>query len=524
MELILGYELLQSYKRLPYKAWYAFAEFIDNSTQSYRNNHVQLDEWFANDGEMLTVNITYANTTKRSPGFIKIEDNAFGMNLRNLQDALTLGKKPEIANERSKYGLGLKTAAFWFGNIWKIETTQRGSTEMFTVTVDLNEILQQEVQYYEKFRNEHPGEALQQFRPVLNISTGECDINYHGTILTISELVRTINAQTATNCIEYLQSIYRVDLKNDILYLEFQGNPLVWSQTDIDRKLDIGSDGEVLKRPLKFEINGKKITGWAGILASGAKKAGGFSLLQADRVIVGYPRNYKNSLIFGPEDGGRNDLTNQRLTGELILDEKFGVSHTKDQILFEDDEEDELDKALFTELEDYKRFSNIPHKARGKQETDSNFDFESAVKTVINNLNSPAFQDVLLNTTILSEEAIVKTNEETVTRLLRTQHSSYVYILGGISIMVILSDNSSAFDPYLIVRPLGGQNRIDVVVNVNHPYWMDLADNNSRFSFLLSCIYDGVAEWKAGFLLNRLDPNTIKIIKDTLLRLELLLP
>jgi hypothetical protein len=88
-------------------------------------------------------------------------------------------------------------------------------------------------------------------------------------------------------------------------------------------------------------------------------------------------------------------------------------------------------------------------------------------------------------------------------------------------IQVILSDNSSPYDPYLIVRPLGGEQRIDIVLNINHPYWIDLEDNNSRFNFLLSCVYDGVAEWKAGFRLHRLDPDTIKSIKDSLLRLEL---
>ena len=94
-------------------------------------------------------------------------------------------------------------------------------------------------------------------------------------------------------------------------------------------------------------------------------------------------------------------------------------------------------------------------------------------------------------------------------------------MLDGISIVVILSEDSSPYDPYLIVRPLGKAKRINIVINVNHPYWMELADNNSRFNFLLSCIYDGVSEWKAGFILNRLDPDTIKQIKDSLLRLEI---
>ena len=214
-------------------------------------------------------------------------------------------------------------------------------------------------------------------------------------------------------------------------------------------------------------------------------------------------------------------MTNQRLTGEINLDERFGVSHTKDQILFADDEEDLLDKALFKKLADYKKESNIPHKTRDKKNTDKDFDFESAVKTVIENLKTDSFKDVLLKKAVLPEKAITKTNEETVKRLLKAKHKSFTYILDGISIVIILSEDSSPYDPYLIVRPLGAEKRINILINVNHPYWMELADNNSRFNFLLSCIYDGVSEWKAGFLLHRLDPDTIKFIKDSLLRLEL---
>jgi len=520
MELILGYEILESYKRLPYKAWFAFAEFIDNSTQSYRNHKSVMDDWFEAEQDMLTVKISYNN---RKPGdFIRVEDNAFGMDRDDLQNAMTLGKKPAIANERSKYGLGLKTAGFWFGNKWTIETTQKGSDELLTITVDLEAILNEETAYYAKFKQEHPGEPLKQFRPSLNINSSTCDIDLHGTTLIINDLVRTINAQTFNNCVEYLQSIYRVDLQNDDLYLEFQDVPLVWSQDDIDRKLLADGQGNPYKKDFDFVINGKRVHGWGGILQSGGKKNGGFSLIQADRVIVGYPKSYKNSLIFGDEDGGRNDLTNQRLTGEIYLDEKFAVSHTKDQILFVDDEEDELNTALFEKFADYKKEANIPHKARGIKEPDKDFDFDSAVKTVLNNLNSTAFRDVLLNDVVLPAEAIIKTNEETITRILKANHSEYKYILDGISIMVILSDQSSPYDPYLIVKPQGGENRINILLNVNHSYWQELEDNNSRFNFVLSCIYDGVAEWKAEFRLNRLDPNTIKLIKDSLLRLPLL--
>lgn len=521
MELILGYEILESYKRLPYKAWFAFAEFIDNSTQSYRNNKKKLDDWYQADSKMLTVQISYANNSKKKQdGFITIVDNAFGMNESDLQNAMILGKKPKIANERSKYGLGLKTAAFWFGNKWTIETTQRGSDKLLTVSIDLHKIIKEETEYYAS----HKGKKnVKQFRPILKIVKKDCPKEKHGTTLTITDLVRTISTQTSNATTEYLQSIYRVDLQNNKLYLEFQEKALSWSSENIDNRLLTDKKGNRFKRALNFKVNGKSVKGWAGILkpGEGSKAAGGFALLQADRVIVGYPKNYRNPLIFGPEDGGRNDLTNQRLTGELKLDEKFGVSHTKDQILFEDDEEDQLDNALFERLADYKKESNIPHKSRDGKTPENNFDFESAIKEVLETLRSDSFTDVILRKSVLPQKALAKTNEETIKRLLKARHKEFTYMIDGIAILVILSDESSPWDPYLIVRPLGGERKVTVVINVNHPYWMELADNNSRFNFLQNCIYDGVAEWKAGFIVKRLDPDTIKSIKDSLLRIEL---
>jgi Histidine kinase-, DNA gyrase B-, and HSP90-like ATPase len=520
MELILGYEILESYKRLPYKAWFAFAEFIDNSTQSYRNHKTELDTWYDIDDDMLTVEITYSNPTKSKKGNITIKDNAYGMDRDDLQNAMILGRKPLIANERSKYGLGLKTAAFWFGNNWTIHTTQRGSEELLTVTVDIHTILREEESFYKALKKNKTSKVTQ-FRPSLDIKVSKCKKTDHGTTLVINDLVRSISAQTSRNTVEYLQSIYRVDLQNENLYLEFQKSPLTWSSDEIDERLLSDENGKKFRRNFSFKVNGKTVKGWAGILNKGSKASGGFALLQADRVIVGYPKNYRNSLIFGSEEGGRNDLTNQRLTGELSLDERFGVSHTKDQILFEDNEEDQLDKALYKKLADYKKESNIPHKSRGARDTDMNFDFASAVKSVFDQLNTDLVKDVLIRKSVLQPKALIKTNEETINRVLKSKHKSFTYEIDGIKIVLLVSDNSSPWDPYLIVRPLGGESRITIVLNQNHPYWMQLADNHSRFNFLLSCIYDGVSEWKAGFILNRMDPDTIKIIKDSLLRLEL---
>ena len=43
MKFQIGYETINSYRRLAYTSWHALAEFVDNSTQAYFDNREALD-------------------------------------------------------------------------------------------------------------------------------------------------------------------------------------------------------------------------------------------------------------------------------------------------------------------------------------------------------------------------------------------------------------------------------------------------------------------------------------------------
>jgi hypothetical protein len=87
------------------------------------------------------------------------------------------------------------------------------------------------------------------------------------------------------------------------------------------------ADGSLYKKDFLFEVNGKPVLGWVGILKQGAggRVEAGFSVIQAKRVIHGWPEAWRPMAIYGPY--GTNDLVNQRLVGELELD-GFEVSHS----------------------------------------------------------------------------------------------------------------------------------------------------------------------------------------------------
>ena len=51
IKFTVGPNVILSYKRLDYKIWYALAEYIDNSTQSYFANRKELEKAHKDRGE-----------------------------------------------------------------------------------------------------------------------------------------------------------------------------------------------------------------------------------------------------------------------------------------------------------------------------------------------------------------------------------------------------------------------------------------------------------------------------------------
>src|SRR5205809_8070667 len=103
LELKIGLDVINSYKRLAYTPWHAIAEFVDNSTQSYFDNKAALDDVYAKDGKGLLVSVVY----DKDEGLLRVYDNAMGMSLDELKNALHVARPPRHTTGRSKYGRGL---------------------------------------------------------------------------------------------------------------------------------------------------------------------------------------------------------------------------------------------------------------------------------------------------------------------------------------------------------------------------------------------------------------------------------
>lgn len=495
MNFQLGPEIISSYKRLSYKAWYALAEFIDNSTQAYFDNIEVMNKALEEEGENLFVKISFGSDEEGE--YIKIEDNSVGMSSEELEIAVIVGRPPLNNTGRSKYGVGMKTAACWFGNKWEVKTKKLGNPTEEVISIDVDQIAQGNLD--------------------LRHQSYEKGLHEHYTVIEIRHLNRKIIGRTVRKVKDFLGSMYRRDFKKYGLELYFQNEKLEWDYNLIEKRLIKTPDGNIAKRNFSFSINGKNVSGWAGVLEKGSRGDAGFTILQSDRVIIGYPDSYRPSTLYGEQEGGRNDLVNQRLVGEIELD-GFDVSHTKDEILFEENERDEMEAKLFDELADFKQLA-LAFRKYQSDERPSYDDSMIALNEFDIEISSPEFEDIVVNYDLPSPELIHQSNHAVLDSVKKRIEPSLEAKISGLTIYIYISEGMSLNDPYVIIDSISAKESIYILINKNHPHWLYLKTKESVLNFIRHCVYDGVAEWKTYFKIGKIDPDTVKNFKDRLLRI-----
>jgi len=457
-----------------------------------------LDPVYKKEGRKLTVEISTGRDTRGD--FIRIADNSIGMSDAELKSAVYIGKPPLDTRGRSRYGLGLKTGASWFGDLWSIESKKLGEKINHKIEVDVPRVAGGNLNLPHK-RNIAPPEE-------------------HRTIIEIRRLHRNLTGRTLGKAKNYLRSLYRRDINDGSLVLKVNGDELFWDD-DIDERLLKRRDGTKAKKTLKFKVGTKRVGGWAGVLEKGSRKNAGFSIIQANRVITGWPDSYRPETVFGPQEGGSNDLVNQRLFGELVLD-GFEVSHTKDQILFEDGEQEALEAKLKEQLADLRQLALSHRKGsdeRVKRATD--VQRNEALNVLEKEIKSGAMRDFLKTFELPSNSLIKKANEVVKDAVVSRTKPDLKTKIGKMVVSIYLARDMSPNDPYVIIESTKSETSVIVIINLSHPHWSELTNDESILNFIRHCTYDGVAESKAFFVTGRIEPDTVKLIKDNLLRIPM---
>ena len=119
-----------TFGRLNYTPWHAISEFVDNATQSF----------FAGREPMgMAALPELAGPDRLQKQDLVVRDNAVGMGADELGGP-RLSAPPADTSGRSEFGMGLKTAACWFGTLWTVSTTKAGERWRYRVVFDVDEI------------------------------------------------------------------------------------------------------------------------------------------------------------------------------------------------------------------------------------------------------------------------------------------------------------------------------------------------------------------------------------------------
>lgn len=329
------------FSRLNYKAWYAIAEFVDNSTQSFYSHQRELANAGINEVE---VTINYNS----EDDILTIEDSAFGMEFEDFSRAVKIDSPPENKNGRNEFGMGLKTAASWFGNVWSVRSTQLGSMYEYYTEINIPELRKNNIN-------------------VVSIKRTHTDPRTHGTTIIIRDITKKIGSpRTKGKIVELLKSMYRRDLNNGLVHISYDGESLFYDEYDC-----LSFRNQSWRKDIDFSFvfdnHSHRVTGFVGILAHGGFGRAGFALFRRNRVVVGgEDYNYKPEEIFGQAQS----TIAHKLFGELDLDD-FPINQSKDGFVWDDGLEEEFINQLKLRIKEYIEIAKITNKDREKEEATS---------------------------------------------------------------------------------------------------------------------------------------------------------
>lgn len=351
--------ILNVFSRLSYKSWYAIAEFVDNSTQSYLSHKKKLEN--LTDFSHLKVQVDY----DKDKNTLRIVDNAFGMEIDRFLDAITLDAKNDDQTGRNEFGMGLKTAASWFGEKWSVTSTQLGSDNEYYAVIDIPKLKNEDINTTQVFKNKTKKDK-------------------HGTTILIENLTKKLSGPTTIGKIKsILSSMYRRDIVNHGVEIVFNGEIIEYQDIKV-----LEFRGTTWKRTVvfdfKFEDKVYHVSGFVGIMEKGSYPVSGFALFRNDRVIIGgNDQNYKPLEIFVQSQS----QISLKLFGELSVDD-FPVNQAKDGFVWDDGLEQEFIQNLKNNISDYIEIARLSKKERAREEELDKETSENVRKEVIEGINN----------------------------------------------------------------------------------------------------------------------------------------
>ena len=417
-----------------------------------------------------------------------------GMSESELSSALHIGRPPEDRSGRSEFGMGLKTAACWFGNQWSLRTNKLGEEVGHAIHFNVEEVAS--------------GNSDLQYEPFEALATE------HFTEIHITDLNQKMTQGQMNHARRFLESMYRVDTAQRQMDLTFNGRRLAWQSPRDSGNIHIEGGKDCCVDFPEFQVNGKRVSGWIALLERGSRADAGFTIIRRGRVIRGWPDSWRPRAIFGQYQGS-NDLVNQRLVGEINLD-NFGVSHTKDGILWDEGEEEALGLDLRRIAERLVEIALSYRRLGVREAPPSQAVINSAIGLLEEEISSPNFQKVIAANGVVPQ-AVIERSADPMMRMVETTAPTRTYNLNGLTVHMYLAGNLAQTDPYLGIERYTDDS-LGIAINMNHPYVKGLRGRVAVFGHLKLCTYEGLAQWKVHETWDSNSPLLIRAMKDAFLR------
>jgi hypothetical protein len=207
VRILPGVSIFSLPQHVNYKPWFAMAEFVDNSLQSFLDYRDELERL---DGASyrLTVSIEIDRVDK---GRVTIRDNPAGIHESDYARTFRPVEIPPDRSGLSEFGMGMKSAGCWVSRRWTVRTSALGEPVERTVTFDIDRIVRDDLEALEVHGRAVPADA-------------------HYTEIVLSDLHRPLQGHTIEKIKEHLGSIYRVFIRDGLLKLRFDRELLAYPE------------------------------------------------------------------------------------------------------------------------------------------------------------------------------------------------------------------------------------------------------------------------------------------------------
>lgn len=357
------------FRNLKNTAWFALGEYVDNAVQSFENNKLRLKE-ANNSNYHFEVRISI----DKDNDFIKIYDNAGGIDLDNFHRAFEPARQPDINTGLNEFGMGMKTASIWFADLWSVRTGALDEDEERLVEFDLIKVLDEK-------------------RELLEVENIRKETSIHFTEIILTKLSKNAPSNHQIDKIKrHLLSIYRKFIRNGDMKLFINDEELIYEEPEILKAPfynDLNGSSIEWKKEINFSSGKYKVNGFIAILSTmSSSTVNGLSLFRRGRVIEGsHDEKYRPKVLCGQNGSPRY----KRIFGELEL-EGFSVSFNKGSFQEHDDLE-ALMEALKTEIssKDFDLYTQAEKYIKPKTIEDN----KVVGKNIVNTLKKTADKEVL---------------------------------------------------------------------------------------------------------------------------------